>query len=152
MAAETDTGVLVSEKKSVIIGAAFSRMPMPAVTFMVRTTHRHQNWGVRIACFAETCGPLTTASSTRPPCCTCCAGGPGTRMSSTPSVMNTAYASPCTRNANAMPSLSAPKDSSICALHGDAMSAPPPKPMIAMPVAMPGRSGNHLISVETGEM
>ncbi len=28
--------------------------------------------------------------------------------------------------------------------------APPPKPMIAMPVAMPRRSGNHLINVETG--
>ncbi len=35
---------------------------------------------------------------------------------------------------------------------GDAISAPPPKPMIAMPVAMPGRSGNHFINVETGEM
>ena len=35
---------------------------------------------------------------------------------------------------------------------GEAMKAPPPKPMIAMPVAMPGRSGNHLISVDTGEM
>ena len=35
---------------------------------------------------------------------------------------------------------------------GEAMKAPPPKPMIAIPVAMPGRSGNHLISVETGEM
>ena len=35
---------------------------------------------------------------------------------------------------------------------GEAMNAPPPKPMIAMPVAMPGRSGNHLIRVETGEM
>ena len=35
---------------------------------------------------------------------------------------------------------------------GEAMKAPPPKPMIAMPVAMPGRSGNHLIKVETGEM
>ena len=35
---------------------------------------------------------------------------------------------------------------------GEAMKAPPPKPMMAMPVAMPGRSGNHLISVETGEM
>ena len=35
---------------------------------------------------------------------------------------------------------------------GAAMKAPPPKPMIAMPVAMPGRSGNHLIRVETGEM
>ena len=31
-------------------------------------------------------------------------------------------------------------------------SAPPPKPMIAMPVAMPRRSGNHLIRVLTGEM
>ena len=36
--------------------------------------------------------------------------------------------------------------------NGEAMKAPPPKPMIAMPVAMPGRSGNHLISVDTGEM
>ena len=35
---------------------------------------------------------------------------------------------------------------------GEAMKAPPPKPMMAMPVAMPGRSGNHLIKVETGEM
>ncbi len=36
--------------------------------------------------------------------------------------------------------------------NGLAIMAPPPKPMIAMPVASPGRSGNHLISVETGEM
>ncbi len=35
---------------------------------------------------------------------------------------------------------------------GDAIIAPPPKPMIAIPVAMPGRSGNHLMSVDTGEM
>ena len=35
---------------------------------------------------------------------------------------------------------------------GEAIMAPPPNPMIAMPVAMPGRSGNHLISVDTGEM
>src|SRR6185437_15814779 len=35
---------------------------------------------------------------------------------------------------------------------GDAMSAPPPNPMMAIPVAMPGLSGNHLMSVETGEM
>jgi hypothetical protein len=32
------------------------------------------------------------------------------------------------------------------------MRAPPPKPMMAMPVAMSGRSGNHLISIEIGEM
>ena len=35
---------------------------------------------------------------------------------------------------------------------GLAIMAPPPKPMMAMPVARPGRSGNHLMSVETGEM
>ena len=35
---------------------------------------------------------------------------------------------------------------------GEAIIAPPPKPMIAMPVAIPGRSGNHLIKVDTGEM
>ncbi|CAM5712289.1 hypothetical protein SFUMM280S_01458 [Streptomyces fumanus] len=75
----------------------------------------------------------------------------GTRTSSTPSVMNTAYVSPCTRKARAMPELSSPKDSSIRADQGEAISAPPPKTM-AMPVAMPGRSGNHLIRVETGEM
>lgn len=137
----------MSLKKSVIIGAAFSRMPMPAVTFMQSTTHRHQNWGVRTALRAETCGPskalgaLSTGFSLR-----------GTRTSRTPRSMKTAYDSPCTRNARAIPELSEPKDSSICADQGEAMSAPPPKPMMAMPVAMPGRSGNHLIRVETGEM
>src|SRR6516225_9435834 len=35
---------------------------------------------------------------------------------------------------------------------GEPIIAPPPKPMIAMPVAMPRRSGNHLIRVDTGEM
>ena len=35
---------------------------------------------------------------------------------------------------------------------GAPIRAPPPKPMIARPVARPGRSGNHLMSVETGEM
>ena len=35
---------------------------------------------------------------------------------------------------------------------GAPTSAPPPKPMIARPVAMPGRSGNHFTSVETGAM
>ena len=33
---------------------------------------------------------------------------------------------------------------------GEASIAPPPKPIIARPVAMPGLSGNHFISVETG--
>ena len=35
---------------------------------------------------------------------------------------------------------------------GAAIMAAPPKPMIAMPVAIPGLSGNHLIKVDTGEM
>jgi len=35
---------------------------------------------------------------------------------------------------------------------GAPIMAPPPKPMMARPVAMPRRSGNHLISVDTGEM
>src|SRR5215472_2818388 len=35
---------------------------------------------------------------------------------------------------------------------GAPIMAPPPKPMMAMPVAMPRRSGNHLMSVDTGEM
>ena len=34
---------------------------------------------------------------------------------------------------------------------GAAIKAPPPNPMIAIPVAMPRRSGNHLMSVETGD-
>ena len=35
---------------------------------------------------------------------------------------------------------------------GEPIIAPPPKPMMAMPVAMPRRSGNHFTRVETGEM
>ncbi len=51
-----------------------------------------------------------------------------------------------------MPDESVPKKPSIAVDHGDAISAPPPKPMTASPVAIPGLSGNHLIRVETGEM
>ena len=62
-----------------------------------------------------------------------------------------------TRNVSAMPVTSglspvAPNAVSSWLVSGEAISAPPPKPMIAMPVESPGRSGNHLISVETGEM
>ena len=35
--------------------------------------------------------------------------------------------------------------------NGEGTAAPPPNPMIAIPVAIPGRSGNHLINVDTGE-
>jgi hypothetical protein len=62
-----------------------------------------------------------------------------------------------TRNVCAIPLTSgclplAPKAVSSWFVSGDAISAPPPKPMIAIPVDSPGRSGNHLISVDTGEM
>ena len=33
---------------------------------------------------------------------------------------------------------------------GEPIMAPPPKPMMAMPVAMPGRSGNQVMRVFTG--
>lgn len=46
-------------KKSWIIGAACSRIPMPAVTLQKRTTHRNQNWGVLMALAAETSFSLT---------------------------------------------------------------------------------------------
>src|SRR3954447_15621294 len=42
------------EKKSWIIGAACSRMPMPAVTLQNRTVHSIQNCGVLIAFVAVT--------------------------------------------------------------------------------------------------
>ena len=35
---------------------------------------------------------------------------------------------------------------------GAPIIVPPPNPMMAIPVAMPRRSGNHLIRVLTGEM
>lgn len=42
-----------------------------------------------------------------------------------------------------MPDESVPKKPSIAVDHGDAISAPPPKPITASPVAIPGLSGNH---------
>src|SRR3954470_13780572 len=60
-AAAAATGVGVSRKKSVIIGAAFSRMPMPAVTLKHSTIHSSQNCRVRIAFFAETWLVVTSA-------------------------------------------------------------------------------------------
>jgi hypothetical protein len=67
--------------------------------------------------------------------------------------MNTAYVQPITRKVLATPALLfRPNVVSRLFVHGDAIRAPPPKPMMARPVAIPGRSGNHLISVDTGEM
>ena len=50
-----------SRKKSWIIGAACSRMPMPAVTLQNSTIHSSQNCGVLIALFAETDAVVTMA-------------------------------------------------------------------------------------------
>src|SRR5919197_2909240 len=46
-------------KKSWIIGAACSRMPMPAVTLQNRTVHSSQNCGVLIAFAADTLAVVT---------------------------------------------------------------------------------------------
>src|SRR5829696_3067015 len=48
-------------KKSWIIGAACSRMPMPAVTLQKRTVHSSQNCGVLMALVAETLSVVTRA-------------------------------------------------------------------------------------------
>ena len=77
-------------KKSDQIGAARSRMPIPAVTLKHSTTHSSQNCGVRMALRAETSkAPASTPSvggvqpRGRQP-------GGGTRISSQPTAMNTA--------------------------------------------------------------
>ena len=46
-------------KKSWIIGAACSRMPMPAVTLQNSTTHSSQNCGVLTALAADTLAVVT---------------------------------------------------------------------------------------------
>ena len=70
-----------------------------------------------------------------------------------PISMKQKYRTPIVRNVGATPVEAGPEKCFISATaSGPPISAPPPKPMIAVPVARPGRSGNHLISVETGEM
>src|SRR4051812_2843518 len=91
-AADAATGVEVWRKNSVIIGEAFSRMPMPAVTLKQSTIHSSQNCGVRIAFFADTwlvviSAPVLRAAGVQP---AGCQSGGGTRTSITPSDMNMA--------------------------------------------------------------
>ena len=70
-----------------------------------------------------------------------------------PTIIKTKYTMPSTMKVSATPTWVGGRELRISQTEsGEAMKAPPPKPMMAMPVAMPGRSGNHLISVETGEM
>src|SRR5882724_10235686 len=114
-AAVAVTGIGVLLKKSVIIGDAFSRIPMPAVTLKHNTTQRSQNCGVLIALRADTLAVVISAwvlsfAGSYP------AGrqsSAGTRISSTPSDMNTAYTRPCTRKASAIPLAPAPNDVNI---------------------------------------
>src|SRR5690349_22034246 len=124
-------------------------MPIPAVTLKHNTIHSNQNCGVLIALLAETwptetIDPIVGGAGVQP----CgCQSGRGTRTNIHPSDMNTAYTTPCTRKVLAMPVGLVPNKPSIAVDHGDAINAPPPNPMIANPVAMPGLSGNHFIKV-----
>src|SRR5919112_1363963 len=80
-------------KKSWIIGAACSRMPMPAVTLQNSTTHSSQNCGVFTELRAETLSVVTSAF-----CLTVDGSKPsgrqpsaGTRTMNAPNIMNTRY-------------------------------------------------------------
>ena len=80
-----------SRKKSMIIGAACSRMPMPAVTLQNSTVHSSQNCGVLIAFAADTLALVTSAFSS-----TECGSQPsgiqpsgGTRTSQAPNIITT---------------------------------------------------------------
>src|SRR5687768_14660239 len=80
-----------SRKKSWIIGAACSRMPMPAVTLQNSTTQSSQNCGVLIALAADTLAVVasdfcSTVAGSKP------SGfhpGGGTRTSQAPKSMTT---------------------------------------------------------------
>ena len=127
---------------------------MPAVTLSRSTVHRSQNCGVRIAWSTCTSPPAATVRrGTLTPAPVGVQPGAGSRTVKTPNSMNAKYATPITTNVSATPRLVALRKRSINpTASGDPIIAPPPNPMIARPVAIPGRSGNHLISVDTGEM
>jgi hypothetical protein len=65
--------------------------------------------------------------------------------------MATKYRSPIARNVSATPTDPSVRKNCISDTDsGAAISAPPPKPMIASPAASPRRSGNHFTSTPTG--
>ena len=133
----------MSEKKSWIIGAACSRMPMPAVTLENSTTHSNQNCGVRIAVAAvDVRGGLQLARL-----------GLGRRLPALgdPVVGRDAHREGAEQHDDEVADRpSVRKDGTIASAgldakvssslfdSGEAISAPPPKPMIASPVARPG--------------
>src|SRR5215217_6742338 len=145
---------VIQEKKSWIIGEACSRTPIPAVTLQKSTVHNSQNCGVRIELLADTsavvCRSLVSSSvgGVQPPGCQPSAGR---RTTNAPIIIETRYTAPSVRNEGTIAFTgSLAKVESNVLESGEAISAPPPKPMMARPVARPGRSGNHLINVETG--
>src|SRR3954464_1491920 len=79
------------EKKAGVIGAACSRMPMPAVTLQNRTVHSIQNCGVLIAFVAVTLPALMSedfdsSGAAHPPGCQPSAG---TRRGNAPAIIAT---------------------------------------------------------------
>src|SRR5687768_5397455 len=88
-----------SRKKSWIIGAACSRMPMPAVTLQNRTVHSSQNCGVLTALRADTFSVVTRAffftdAGSKPSGFQSAAG---TRTRKAPNIMKTKYTAPRVR-------------------------------------------------------
>ena len=127
---------------------------MPALTFMQSTTQSIQNCGVFHALSTETLAVVTSFA-------VCSLGtqpsgfqpSGGTRTISAPKSMEIAYSPAITIIASPAPTDVAEAKRFInSSASGPPISAPPPKPMIAIPVAMPGRSGNHFIRVDTGAM
>ncbi len=91
VAAVARTGVEDVLKKSTSIGAAFSRMPMPAVTLKHSTTQSSQNCGVLIALFAETLkATVALGLSLRRAAFSSVNSLEGRRTSSTPTLMKIA--------------------------------------------------------------
>src|SRR5690606_32955426 len=76
----------------------------------------------------------------------------GIRMAKAPIIIEQKYRAPMTTKVWTTPTEVGELKCFISATDmGEAMKAPPPKPMMAIPVAMPRLSGNHLISVDTGD-
>ena len=142
-----------------IIGAAAPIIPIPAETFMHSTNHNNQNCGVLCALLRCTWRVaiilfVLLTDGFQP------AGFQpvgGTRYPSEPKTINTAYTNAIATKVCQIPGCMTPFTSVVnvaisLVANGEPIIAPPPKPMIAIPVAIPRRSGNHLIKVETGEI
>src|SRR5690242_21765711 len=120
---------------------------MPAVTLRQSTAQRSQNCGVLMARSAVTFPVVTIARGGGAVQPLGFHPGRGIRTVNTPNIMKQKYRMPIVTNVDATPgALSVLKRAMSIVDNGDAIIAPPPKPMIAMPVAIPGRSGNHLMS------